>query len=171
MDLALSPMGSKDNGFNFLLLIFYNQLLGLPAQLVGLAIMIALIIDGFVDPLIGHISDRFRSRLGRRHPFMYASALPCALAYYFLWNPPAGLASGTLFWYLLATAITVRMLIALYEVPSAALLAELTEDYDLRTSLVVYRFFFGYFGAVLMGVIALSVFLRPTAGQAVGLLN
>jgi GPH family glycoside/pentoside/hexuronide:cation symporter len=46
--------GIKDNGFNFLLLISYNQLLGLPAQLVGLAIMIALVIDGFTDPLIGH---------------------------------------------------------------------------------------------------------------------
>jgi glycoside/pentoside/hexuronide:cation symporter, GPH family len=163
--------GIKDNGFNFLLLIFYNQLLGLPAQLVGFAIMIALIIDGFVDPLIGHVSDRFRSRLGRRHPFMYASALPCALVYYLLWNPPSGLGTGALFWYLLLMAIVVRILIALYEVPSAALLAELTEDYDLRTSLVAYRFFFGYLGAVLMGVIALSVFLRPTAAQSVGLLN
>jgi Na+/melibiose symporter-like transporter len=163
--------GIKDNGFNFLLLIFYNQLLGLPAQRVGFAIMIALIIDGFVDPLIGHISDRFHSRLGRRHPFMYASALPCAVVFYFLWNPPTGLSTGALFWYLLLTAIVVRILIALYEVPSAALLAELTEDYDLRTSLVAYRFFFGYLGAVLMGVVALSVFLRPTAAQAVGLLN
>ena len=130
--------GIKDNGFNFLLLIFYNQLLGLPAQLVGLAIMIALIIDGFSDPLIGHISDRFHSRLGRRHFFMYLSALPCAVVYYLLWNPPAGLGTGALFWYLLITAIIVRILIALYEVPSAALLAELTEDYDLRTSLVAY---------------------------------
>ena len=86
--------GIKDNGFNFLLLIFYNQLLGLPAQLVGFAIMIALIIDGFLDPLIGHVSDRFHSRLGRRHPFMYASALPCALVYYLLWNPPSGLGHG-----------------------------------------------------------------------------
>ena len=61
---------------------------------------------------------------------MYASALPCALVYYFLWNPPAGLAPSALFGYLLLTAITVRMLIALYEVPSAALLAELTEERD-----------------------------------------
>jgi GPH family glycoside/pentoside/hexuronide:cation symporter len=163
--------GIKDNGFNFLLLIFYNQLLGLPAQWVGLAIMVALVIDGFIDPLIGHFSDRFHSRLGRRHPFMYASALPCALLFYLLWNPPAGLSSGALFGYLLVTAIAVRALIALYEVPSAALLAELTEDYDIRTSLVAYRFFFGYFGAVLMGVIAFSVFLRPTAQQSVGVLN
>jgi GPH family glycoside/pentoside/hexuronide:cation symporter len=163
--------GIKDNGFNFLLLIFYNQLLGLPAQWVGPAIMIALVIDGFVDPLIGHVSDRLHSRLGRRHPFMYASALPCAVAFYLLWNPPANLNTGGLFAYLLVTAIIVRALIALYEVPSAALLAELTEDYDIRTSLVAYRFFFGYFGAVLMGVIALSVFLRPTLEQSVGVLN
>jgi len=163
--------GIKDNGFNFLLLIFYNQVLGLPAQLVGFAIMIALVIDGFADPLIGHVSDRFHSRLGRRHPFMYASALPCAVFYYLLWNPPAHLGTGALFWYLLISAIIVRILIALYEVPSAALLAELSEDYDQRTSLVAYRFFFGYVGAVLMGVIALSVYLRPTAQQAVGLLN
>jgi Na+/melibiose symporter-like transporter len=163
--------GIKDNGFAFLLLIFYNQLLGLPAQLVGLAIMIALIIDGFIDPVIGHVSDRFHSRLGRRHLFMYASALPCAVFYYLLWNPPSGLSQESLFWYLLAVAIIVRICIALYEVPSAALLAELTEDYDQRTSLVAYRFFFGYVGAVLMGVIALSVFLRPTAQQAAGVLN
>jgi Na+/melibiose symporter-like transporter len=102
---------------------------------------------------------------------MYVSALPCAVVYYLLWNPPPGLGTSALFWYLLITAILVRILIALYEVPSAALLAELTEDYDLRTALVAYRFFFGYLGAVLMGVIALSVFLRPTAQQAVGLLN
>src|SRR5271168_281267 len=93
--------GVKDNGFNYLLLLFYNQVLGLPARLVGLAIMIALVVDGFVDPLIGHISDHLHSRFGRRHPFMYASALPVALVYYFLWNPPMGLAPGALFAYLL----------------------------------------------------------------------
>ena len=163
--------GIKDNGFNLLLLIYYNQVLGLPSQLVGLAIMIALVVDGFVDPVIGHVSDRFHSRLGRRHLFMYAAALPCAVCYYLLWNPPGGLSHGALFAYLLITAIVVRMLIALYEVPSAALLAELSEDYDQRTSLVAYRFFFGYVGAVMMGVIAFSVFLRPTPAQPVGMLN
>jgi len=163
--------GIKDNGFALLLLIFYNQVLGLPSQLVGLAILIALLVDGFVDPVIGHVSDRFHSRLGRRHLFMYASALPCAIFYYLLWNPPAQLGKGALFAYLVITAIVVRMLIALYEVPSAALLAELSEDYDQRTSLVAYRFFFGCVGWVMMGMIAFSIFLRPTAEQPVGMLN
>ena len=81
------------------------------------------------------------------------------------------MSAAALFAYLLVSAIIVRMLIALYEVPSAALLAELSEDYDQRTSLVVYRFFFGYVGAVMMGVIAFSIYLRPTAEQPVGMLN
>jgi glycoside/pentoside/hexuronide:cation symporter, GPH family len=163
--------GVKDNGFNYLLLLFYNQVLGLPARLVGLAIMIALIVDGFVDPLIGHLSDHLHSPLGRRHPFMYASALPCAVVYYFLWNPPTGLGHSTLFVYLLVTAIIVRMLIACYEIPSAALISELTQDYDQRTSLVAYRFFFGVLGAVFVGVLAFAVYLQPSKTESVGMLN
>ncbi|MGO9935722.1 MAG: MFS transporter [Steroidobacteraceae bacterium] len=163
--------GVKDNGFNFLLLLFYNQVLGLAANLVGLAIMIALVADGFVDPMIGHISDRLHSRLGRRHPFMYASALPVALVYYLLWNPPAALEHGNLFAYLLVTAIIVRMLIACYEIPSAALISEMTQDYDQRTSLVAYRFFFGVLGAVFIGVLAFAVYLQPSKTESVGMLN
>jgi GPH family glycoside/pentoside/hexuronide:cation symporter len=163
--------GVKDYGFNYLLLLFYNQVLGLPARMVGLAIMIALVVDGFVDPLIGHVSDRLHSRFGRRHPFMYASALPVALVYYFLWNPPAALGRGDLFAYLLITAIIVRMLIACYEIPSAALISEMTQDYDQRTSLVAYRFFFGVLGAVFIGVLAFAVYLQPSKTESVGLLN
>jgi len=163
--------GVKDYGFNYLLLLFYNQVLGLPARMVGLAIMIALVVDGFVDPLIGHVSDRLHSRFGRRHPFMYASALPVALVYYFLWNPPAALGHGDLFAYLLVTAIIVRMLIACYEIPSAALISEMTQDYDQRTSLVAYRFFFGVLGAVFIGVLAFTVYLQPSKTESVGLLN
>jgi Na+/melibiose symporter-like transporter len=133
--------------------------------------MIALVVDGFVDPLIGHVSDRLHSRFGRRHPFMYASALPVAMVYYFLWNPPAPLGRGDLFAYLLITAIIVRMLIACYEIPSAALISEMTQDYDQRTSLVAYRFFFGVLGAVFIGVLAFAVYLQPSKTESVGLLN
>ena len=80
--------GVKDNGFGALLLLFYNQALGLDARLAGLAIGIALVVDAFLDPLIGYASDRLRTRWGRRHPFMYAAALPAALSYLFLFSPP-----------------------------------------------------------------------------------
>jgi GPH family glycoside/pentoside/hexuronide:cation symporter len=63
-------LGIKENGFSIFLLIFYNQVVGLPAGLVSLAIGSALIIDAFVDPLIGNLSDRTKSKWGRRHPWM-----------------------------------------------------------------------------------------------------
>ena len=55
--------------FNALGLLFYQQILGLPAGLAGTALALAIFADAITDPLIGAISDRFRSRLGRRHPF------------------------------------------------------------------------------------------------------
>ena len=80
--------GVKDNGFSYFLQFFYTQVVGLPAATVGLAIMFALVIDAFIDPMIGQLSDNTRSRWGRRHPFMYASAIPVAASYLLLWNPP-----------------------------------------------------------------------------------
>src|SRR5262245_62519739 len=76
------------NTFNFL---FYNHVLGLSGTLCGLAVTVAMVIDAIADPLVGFLSDRWHSRLGRRHPFMYAAPLPLALAFYCIYVPPAGL--------------------------------------------------------------------------------
>ena len=163
--------GIKDNGFSTLLLLFYNQVIGLPANLVGLAIMIALVLDAAVDPLIGHISDHTRSRWGRRHPFMYASAVPVGLLYLLLWNPPAGASHGGTLLYLIVTAILVRTAISCYEIPSSALAPELTADYHERTSVLGYRYLFGWLGGMGMVLITFAVFLRPTARSPIGQLN
>jgi GPH family glycoside/pentoside/hexuronide:cation symporter len=156
--------GVKDNGFAYFLLLFYNQVLGLPAAWVGAGIMSALIIDAITDPVVGYVSDNLHSRLGRRHPFMYASALPVSLAYYMLWSPPIGLEPGELFAYFLVTAVTVRIAITFYEIPSTSLVAELTDDYDERTSMLAYRFFFGWWGGLTMALLAYLVFLPQEMG-------
>ena len=168
--LGSVAFGIKDHGFNTFLMLYYNQVVGLPAAWVGTVIMISMLFDALLDPLIGHSSDRFRSRWGRRHPFMYASAIPIAIAYILLWNPPA---TGQMVQlaYLLATSITVRVAIALYEIPSSTLMAEFTSDYNERTSLSTFRSLFFAIGMVAMGVISLKVFLTPTAEQPVGQLN
>jgi GPH family glycoside/pentoside/hexuronide:cation symporter len=163
--------GVKDNGFSALLLLFYNQVLGLPSSRVGLAIMIALVVDSVLDPLVGMVSDNWTSRWGRRHPFMYVAAIPAAVAFYFLWRPPSGLNHDQLFVYLLAMAILVRSLITLYEIPSTALGAELTESYDARTTLFGFRYVFGWWGGLTMTVLALGVLLRPDAAHPIGQLN
>src|SRR5579862_2297988 len=99
--------GVKDQGFSTFLLFFYNQVLGAPPQMVGRAIAIALFFDAFADPIVGQISDNLRTRWGRRHPFMYASAIPVAVSYFFLWVPPAGLSHGAMIAYLIVVASLV----------------------------------------------------------------
>lgn len=162
--------GVKDAGFQTFLLLFYNQLIGLPAEWVSGAIALALVADACIDPIVGQVSDHWRSRWGRRHPFMYAAALPVAVSYMLLWNPPHA-SHAVLFVYLLASAIIVRTFITLYEIPSSALVAELTQDYDERTNLLTYRAVFGNIGGLGMGLLAYFVFLRPTRAYPQGQLN
>jgi glycoside/pentoside/hexuronide:cation symporter, GPH family len=162
--------GIKDNGFSVFLLIFYNQVIGLSADLVGLAVMIALIIDAFIDPIIGHLSDRTNTRWGRRHPWLYASLIPVALSWFLLWHPPDWGETG-LFFYLIGVAILVRSAIAMNEVPSAAMLPELTSDYHERTNVIRYRYLGGWVGGLFILWLAYGVFLVPTPEQPAGLLR
>jgi len=163
--------GVKSNGFDYFFLIFYSQVMGVSAYLVSLALMIALIVDALSDPLIGYLSDNTRSRWGRRHPFMYAAAIPASAAYYFLWNPPAGLEGDALFPYIVTIAVLVRTLITVYEIPSSSLVAEMSGDYDERTSMLSYRYFFGWTGGTLMGAFATIFILVPTATISNGMFN
>jgi GPH family glycoside/pentoside/hexuronide:cation symporter len=61
--------GVKDAGFGYFLLLFYGTVVGVEPGLVGLAIFIALVVDAISDPVVGYLSDNWRSRWGRRHPF------------------------------------------------------------------------------------------------------
>src|SRR5262249_23585503 len=149
----------KDDGFAYFLLLYYNQVLGLPEAWVGFGIMLALVLDGVIDPAIGYLSDHLHSPWGRRHPFMYAAALPVAASYWLLWNPPTGVAPERLFTYFPVVAVLVRVFIAVYEIPSASLVPELTGEYDQRTTIFSYRFFFGWWGALTMSVAAYAFFL------------
>ena len=80
---------------------------------------------------------------------MYAAAVPVALVYYFIWNPPA-LSQFALFVYLTVLATLVRVFVSAYETPSTAIVAELTEDYDERTRLLSLRYLFGWAGGLTM---------------------
>ena len=161
--------GIKDNGFSTFLLIFYSQVVGLDAKLVSLALMFALIADAFVDPVIGHMSDRTYTRWGRRHPWLYLAPLPLAASWMLLWSPPAD--HTYIFLYLVVVAILVRTLISCCEVPSFSLVAELTSDYDERTALVRLRFLFGWAGGLTLFFLANAVFLRKDETHEFGQLN
>jgi GPH family glycoside/pentoside/hexuronide:cation symporter len=150
---------------------YLNQVVRLPPLLVGTALAVSLIVDALIDPLVGQWSDNFRSRLGRRHPFMYGAAFLSAVSFYFLWHAPAALAGNALLAYMLALLIAVRISGSLHEIPSNALMPELAPDYDQRTVLSSFRFFFFVVGAAVLSVLLNNVFLRKDASHPLGLLN
>jgi GPH family glycoside/pentoside/hexuronide:cation symporter len=155
-----------------LVLFFYNQLVGLNPGAVSLALFLALFVDAFWDPIVGQMSDNTRTRWGRRHPYMYAAALPASLAFAAIFIPPLGASNAVLFVYLLVAVVTSRMFDSLVEIPSNALAPELTRNYDERTSLGAWRFFFlSAVGRAISQVLAFYVFLRGTKTQRFGQFN
>jgi Na+/melibiose symporter-like transporter len=158
--------GVKDNGFSYFLLLYYSQVVGLDARLVGLAITIALVFDAVSDPVVGYWSDNLHSRWGRRHPFMYASALPVAASYFLLWSPPEGWSETALFWYLVTLAVLIRTFITFYETPSTALAPELSSDYDERSALISYRYYFAWTGGNAMSVLMFALIFPAFATAA-----
>ncbi|HEY1427924.1 MAG TPA: MFS transporter, partial [Caulobacteraceae bacterium] len=144
------------------------SVVGLRPAVVGVVVLASLVIDALVDPAIGLWSDRLRSPWGRRHPFMYASALPIALGIVLLWRHPAGLSNDAMAAYALGMLVIVRLAGGLYSIPSDALAPELAPDYDERTGLIAWRGFFQIAGAVALGVIAYTVFLRKDASHPQG---
>ncbi|WP_176696057.1 MFS transporter [Phenylobacterium immobile] len=150
----------KQQGLSMLLLLFYNQVVGLDPRLVSSAIMIALVFDSVVDPLVGQISDNFRSRLGRRHPFMYTAAAPVSIAFFLIWNPPQGWSEGALFAYMLTCLLTIRLFDTFFELPSTSLAPELVSDYDGRTKLLALRQMFGILGTLTLQVSVYQIFMR-----------
>ena len=163
--------GIKSRGFDIIVFFYFTQVLGLQGSLAGAAVAVALIFDAISDPVVGHLSDNWKSRLGRRHPFMYASALPLAIAWLMLFFPPEGLGQTGLFLWLLFFAVLVRAALTLYHVPHMALGAELSDDYVERTSVVQWRTLSGMVGS--LGVIGFGIYYFFPASDTYsnGLLN
>ncbi|WP_168707772.1 MFS transporter [Sphingopyxis sp. PAMC25046] len=156
--------GVKDNGFSTFLLLFYNQVIGLDAGIVGFAIMVALIADAFVDPVIGELTDRTRSRWGRRLPWLYFAPIPLAVAWMLLWSPPSEMSDAMTIGWLIGFAIIVRSLVSMCEVPSVAIVPELSSDYDERTVVMRYRYLFGWGGGLLILWLAYAIFFNGELG-------
>jgi len=138
--------GVKNNAFSYLLLIYATQVLGIPGYLAALALATAMAWDAVSDLFLGHWSDKTHSRLGRRHPFMYAGLILLPISFFALFNPVIELTQDNRWMYLLVTAMMIRTAVTLFEVPSVALLPDLVKDYDERNKWLVLRHAFGWYG-------------------------
>ena len=160
-----------NQGFALLLVFFYQQLVGLPGSLAGLALGIALAFDAVTDPIIGGISDRLKSRFGRRHPMIALAALPLAVMFYLLFSPPEGLSDFGAFLWLTTFAILVRGAMTFYHIPHLALGAELAQDYHQRSTLFGFNAFLGALSAAALYWVIYRVFFPTTEEFNPGLLN
>ncbi len=156
--------GILTQALTVLALLFYNQVVGLSPAAVGLALLISLVFDACWDPAIGLWSDNIRSRLGRRHPFMYAAIVPAGVFFWLLWVPPAGLSENGAFFWLVGMLLASRFFSSLNEVPSTALAPELAPDYHARTGLLGLRYFWGAISATAVVIMAFQVFLSSRHG-------
>lgn len=138
----------KEWAFNTLLLLYYSQILGLPATNASIVLAVALIFDALADPIVGAWSDSFRSKWGRRHPFMFASIIPTSVTIYLLFSPPHGLSTELLTVWLLIFAVLMRFVFTFFLVPWHAVAAELSENYAERTSIITYRLVVGWVGGM-----------------------
>ena len=138
--------------FNALTFFYYQQILGLSGTLAGIAVTIGIFSDAFTDPLMGSISDRFRSRFGRRHPFMFAAPVPLAATIYLIFHPPEAFldSQASLFVWFMAFTVLMRTFTTLFAVPHLAMGAELSDDYIQRSKVMSYNNLFTFYGGFLM---------------------
>ncbi|MEM7018212.1 MAG: MFS transporter, partial [Pseudomonadota bacterium] len=161
----------KDFAFNTFLLLYYSQILGLSASLVSIVIAISLIVDAVSDPVVGSISDNFKSKLGRRHPFMIGAAIPFGLTLFFLFSPPAGLGTWLLLAWLLFFTVAARLMFTFFIIPWNAIAAEFSNDYVERTSIITYRYMVGWVGGVSFSLFTWSYLFPNTEEYPAGQLN
>ncbi|MES2695819.1 MAG: MFS transporter [Verrucomicrobiota bacterium] len=128
----------------------FNIGLGVSPGLVGFALAIPRLWDAFIDPWVGAVSDRTRSRFGRRRPHMFVAALSSGLLFAAIWAFPRGMSPGYYFWHFLATSLLFFTATAFFTVPWQALLAEMTPDYHERTRVQAARSILATFGALLL---------------------
>ena len=130
---------------------------GIPAAAAGIAIMLAKIWDAVIDPAIGYLSDRTKSRWGRRRPYLLFGALPLFLAMWYFFSAPAfKTTTGGAFWAALMLC-TLNTAYSFVNINYGALTPELTKDFKERTSLNGYRFSFAVIGTILGAAIVLPI--------------
>ncbi len=158
-------------GFTTFAFFYYTQVLHLPGTLAGLATTISLIVDAVSDPLMGAISDRWRSRWGRRHPFMITAAIPLGVAFFCIFSPPTDLSDWALFVWLTTFTVLMRLFVTMFNIPHLALGAEMSEDYLQRSVIMSYNAIFGWVGGAGIFLLAQLVYFRETEQYENGLLN
>jgi GPH family glycoside/pentoside/hexuronide:cation symporter len=124
-----------------------TTVLGQSAAIAGLLLTVSKLYDAGADIAIGTISDRTRSKLGRRRPYLLAGALISALSFVMMFVPPVMSETLLIMWMGIAL-IVYSTGYSLFSVPYVAMAGEMTDGYHERTRLLSFRTFFISFGQI-----------------------
>ena len=155
--------GTGDLGFsmnNSIITAFFSvfmvTVVGMPPGLVAIIFIVGRSWDFINDPIIGHLSDRTRTKWGRRRPFLLFGAIPFGLSFILLWLGPNFSQTGLIIYYSLAYIVYEAFATIVY-MPYFALTPELTDDYDERTKLTSYRMMFNIIGSLTAYILPLLI--------------
>lgn len=157
------------NVFYFFFLFFLTDIIGISPKIAGTVSLIAVVWDAVTDPIIGHMSDNMRSKYGRRRPFMLGAAVPYAIVMFLLFSNVNFSPAAKNMYYIIVSMLFWTFYTA-YVIPYFALGAELTQDFEERTSVRVWASYFMY-AAVMIASSAPPMIVAMTenyGGSAMG---
>jgi len=165
--------------FNVFCFFYYVQVIGVPGSLVGLMVAITLLIDAVSDPAVGMLSDRLRTRLGRRYPLMIISALPLGFCFAALFAPPVDFFTDSqgnrnnlaLALYMLVFASGTRISLTCFSVPHLALGSELDPSRVGRSRMMSWHAIFLWIGGATCHFLGLTFFFVSDSDHPNGMLN
>jgi GPH family glycoside/pentoside/hexuronide:cation symporter len=121
------------------LLKYYTDHVALSAMLAGAALMLGKLLDGVSDPVMGYISDRTKTRWGRRRPWFLVGAAPLALSFIALFSADGGWSQTQLFLWLLSWNVLFWSAQTVINVPHAALAGEMVHGHNERNAIMGWR--------------------------------
>lgn len=125
------------------MIVLLNENLGVSLVMLGVITALPRLFDAVTDPIVGYISDNFKSRWGRRRPFIFVGAILVGISFFALWQFPDGMEPGFYVWWYTIGSIVFFLAYTIYATPWVALGYELTPDYDQRTLLMGTQNFIG----------------------------
>lgn len=147
------------NGMGNFAMLFYTQIMGMSPELAGTAFAATTLYDAVTDPMMGTLSDRTRSRFGRRHPYMLIGGLALAVLFFFVWFVPETFqGEKTLFWYLLSINILIKTAFTVFVVPHTALGFEMCKTDDDRARVQGVRYGFNMIINIIFGGLGWIIF-------------
>ena len=155
-------VAAKDAAVVHFLAFYYTQVIGLPGWLYGLSAFFAQTFDAFSDPILGTLSDNSRSRFGRRHPWMAASALPIGVGFLLLFAPPSDAPHWAIFLWITFVQTALRVLLSVFAIPYTTLGAELSTGYEERTRIASYRTLLAWIVGILLPAWAYTFVFQKT---------